>query len=43
MLACNDVIDVKRQGIDRNRQMAILTSVLGALTNLLDNVPVHEL
>jgi hypothetical protein len=42
MLACDDVIDVKGQGIDGNRQTAILASFLRALTNLPDNIPVHE-
>jgi hypothetical protein len=43
MLACDDVIDVKGQGIDGNGQMTILASLLRALTNLPDKVPVHEL
>ena len=29
MLACDDVIDVKGQGIDGNRRMTILASLLG--------------
>jgi hypothetical protein len=43
MLACDDVIDVKGQGIDGSRQMAILASLVGAPTDLPDKIPVHEL
>lgn len=41
MLARNDVILVKRQRIDGTRHLAILASLLGASTDLPDNIPVH--
>jgi len=43
MLACDDVIDVKGQGIDGSRQTAILASLLGAPADLLGQIPLHEL
>jgi hypothetical protein len=42
MLTRNDVIDVKEQRIDGSGKMTILSSVLGALPDLPDIVPVHE-
>ena len=43
MLACNDVVDVKRQGVQGGWKVAILTSISGPLADLRDNVAVHEL
>jgi hypothetical protein len=43
VLACDDVIGVEGQGIESSRKMAILASLLGALTNLPDKITVHEL
>jgi hypothetical protein len=42
VLACNDVVDVKGQRINRSGKVAIFTSVLGATPDLPDHIPVHE-
>ena len=43
MLARDDVIDVKRQRIHGSGQVSILTSLMGASTDLPHNIPSHEL
>ena len=39
----NDLIYMKGQGIDGCKQMAILTALFGASTNLPNKIFVHEL
>ena len=43
VLARDDVIDVKRQRKESSRQMAVLATVLRPLTDLPDELRVHEL
>ena len=42
MLTCNDVIDVKGQRIDPSRKVTILTSALSTLSDVPNNILVHE-
>jgi len=42
MLTCDDVIDVKGQGIEVDGNVTILASALGPLPDLPDNFLVHE-
>lgn len=41
MLSRDYVIDMKRQRVDMSRKVTILASLLGALPDFPDNIPVH--
>ncbi len=42
MLARNDVVDVKRQRVNRSRYMTVFATALGPFPDLADEVLIHE-
>jgi hypothetical protein len=43
MLARNDVVDVKRQWVNRSRYVTVFASALSPFPDLSDEVLIHEL